>query len=306
MEEIKYSIIIPHHNIPDLLQRCINSIPDSCGIQVIIVDDNSNPDIVDFANFPGKDRKNVEVIFSKESGGAGHARNVGLQFAKGKWLLFADADDFFVDDMLSILDNYYNSDADCICFNISSVYSNDLSKPGYRSKKKLFDEYKKERNIDIFRLRYTEPWGKMIKRQLINEYGIKFDETEIANDHYFSVHVGCVSKKIFAIDIPLYIVTVREGSLSYQLGDTREKLLIRIGVCIRVQRLMKKYGYVMRPMPLRSLMVILLKRYPRYFIMELFVLSFKTDISICKLLIQMLLPKYYGHNNIKVTQSYIK
>ena len=36
-----YSIIIPHNDIPDLLMRCLNSIPVSEDIQVIVVDDNS-------------------------------------------------------------------------------------------------------------------------------------------------------------------------------------------------------------------------------------------------------------------------
>lgn len=36
-----FSIIIPHYNIPDLLMRCLKSIPVSEDIQVIVVDDNS-------------------------------------------------------------------------------------------------------------------------------------------------------------------------------------------------------------------------------------------------------------------------
>ena len=38
---INYSIIIPHKNIPDLLQRCLDSIPRREDVQ-IIDDDNSN------------------------------------------------------------------------------------------------------------------------------------------------------------------------------------------------------------------------------------------------------------------------
>jgi len=36
-----FSIIIPHKEIPDLLMRCLRSIPVSEDIQVIVVDDNS-------------------------------------------------------------------------------------------------------------------------------------------------------------------------------------------------------------------------------------------------------------------------
>ena len=38
---INYSIIIPHKNIPNLLQRCLDSIPNREDVQIIVVDDNS-------------------------------------------------------------------------------------------------------------------------------------------------------------------------------------------------------------------------------------------------------------------------
>src|SRR5690554_1026331 len=95
INSINYSVIIPHKNIPDLLERCLQSIPIREDIQVIVVDDNSDPDKVNFLEFPGLNRKNTEVYFTKEGKGAGYARNVGLTKAKGKWLIFSDADDYF-------------------------------------------------------------------------------------------------------------------------------------------------------------------------------------------------------------------
>ena len=73
-----YSIIIPHKNTPRLLERCLCSIPTWDEIQIIIIDDNSNSESVDFSHFPGNGRKNTEVLFTKEGKGAGYARNIGL------------------------------------------------------------------------------------------------------------------------------------------------------------------------------------------------------------------------------------
>ena len=106
---ILYSIIIPHYNIPELLQRCLNSIPDLPSFQVIIVDDCSDGKIVDFRYFPGMERENVKCIFLKERHGAGFARNLGLRYACGKWVLFADADDFFHKDFYNIISAYEKS-----------------------------------------------------------------------------------------------------------------------------------------------------------------------------------------------------
>lgn len=48
---IYFSIIIPHKNTPDLLQRCLDSIPVCDDVQVIVVDDNNDTDKVDFGHF---------------------------------------------------------------------------------------------------------------------------------------------------------------------------------------------------------------------------------------------------------------
>ena len=57
-QEFNYSFIIPHKNCPDLLQRCVDSIPERDDVQVIVVDDNS-----DNEKKPAlKERKNLQVI----------------------------------------------------------------------------------------------------------------------------------------------------------------------------------------------------------------------------------------------------
>lgn len=106
---INYSIIIPHKNIPVLLQRCLSSIPRRNDIQVIVVDDNSDLQMVDFSSFPGLEDPFVEVVFTKEGKGAGYARNIGLDKVKGKWLLFIDADDYFYDGMSQSIDSFVKS-----------------------------------------------------------------------------------------------------------------------------------------------------------------------------------------------------
>lgn len=92
---INYTIIIPHKNIPDLLERCLHTIPTRDDLEVIIIDDNSDPDKVDLEHFRGSNRPDTTVIFDKSGKGAGHARNLGLKKALGEKLIFADADDYF-------------------------------------------------------------------------------------------------------------------------------------------------------------------------------------------------------------------
>ena len=131
----------------------------------------------------------------------------------------------------------------------------------------------------------------MIKHDLISINNIKFDETRVANDYYFSVKVGCLAQEIKIVDKPLYVITVRRGSLSYLYGDTKDKLMTRIEVSVRVYKFITKRGFNENPMPIRGLMVLLLKHYPFTFLYKLIELSFK-GIPIYKLLYQMFSPKY--------------
>ena len=111
---VNYSIIIPHYDIPNLLVRCLKSIPVREDVQVIVVDDCS-PDSEEYvARYPELTRPFVEFYTTASHGGAGCARNVGLRHAKGRWLAFADADDFFVEDMYDIICSYADSEADVI------------------------------------------------------------------------------------------------------------------------------------------------------------------------------------------------
>lgn len=293
MSNIRYSIIIPHYNTPDLLLRCLESIPEQDDIQVIVVDDNSSYADKYKLQYPRLYRKNVQICLTKQGRGAGYARNIGLQYAIGKWVLFADADDFYVKDFIKLLDENYDCDADIVYFNVKSVMSDDVNKLASRNnaKDKLFEDYTKTRDSSLFRCLYCEPWGKMVKYELIKNNHIKFDETRVDNDHYFSVVSGCLANDIKVVNKPLYVVTLRTGSLSFDFANDIDKLLTRLYVETRVQLFERKHGYNIKPMPIRGLMVLLLKKDPKIFIRYLLKIK-REGISVIELLIQMFNPKY--------------
>ena len=90
-----FTIIIPHKDIPELLDRCLRSIPHREDIQIIVVDDGSYD--VDAVKIVEKSFPWVLFIYEKNSCGPGVARNRGLEKANGEWIVFADADDYFGD-----------------------------------------------------------------------------------------------------------------------------------------------------------------------------------------------------------------
>lgn len=245
---IKYTIIIPHYNTPDLLVRCINSIPESSDYQVIVVDDNSPNSDSYLRTYSILNRNNVELILNKNSKGAGHARNIALEHAKGKWLIFSDADDLFTDDFPEIANLYYDSKDDIIVFGAKCVMS-DLKTPSPKAKQGLMERYRKDNDLGVLLYQYSEPWGKFYNRTYIERLGVKFDETKVCNDQWFTIVAGFSTNKISVVDEEIYVYITREGSLAYSIADTWEKVIIRVGVGTRVVSFLNEKGYTVSPLP---------------------------------------------------------
>lgn len=236
---INYTIIIPHYNIPELLLRCLHSIPVREDIQVIVVDDCS-PDAARYQkDYPELSRPFLEFYSTPKGGSAGRARNIGLQHAKGKWLLFADSDDFFVENVEDILDKFVDAKEDVVFFNKRTVCSEDITKEACRSSwcEQGIQEYLNTGNETPLRCYHFAPWGKMIKRQLVEDNVIRFDETRYSNDYYFSSCVGIKAKTIAVHDIPIYVVTVRNGSLTDNMYTKPGEVESRSYVMLKVHSL---------------------------------------------------------------------
>ena len=241
---VNYSIIIPHYDIPDLLVRCLKSIPVREDVQVIVVDDCSPGNEEYAARYPELTRPFVEFYTTASHGGAGCARNVGLQHAKGRWLAFADADDFFVEDFGSLLDKYKDYTEDLIYFRSRSVLSDDITKPALRSEwlDILWKDYETNKDLDSLCGRSPIVWSKLFKRSLIEQYDIRFDETRYSNDYWFAANAAVRAKKVSVEHSILYVSTVRSGSLAYNMNKKEGELETRAEVCFRVQKLLIEHG----------------------------------------------------------------
>jgi glycosyltransferase involved in cell wall biosynthesis len=241
--DIIFSVIIPHKNTPDLLTRCLNSIPRRDDIQIIVVDDNSDEEKVDFDDFPGLTDERVEVYFTKEGKGAGYARNIGLEHARGKWLLFADADDFFTNNAFAVLFNLIDLSVDIIYFKVTSCFSDTLEEAlRYKETNELIDNCSQKNTKAEYFLRYKQvaPWGKMIRNGFIKNNHIKFDEVRISEDVMFSVTSGYFANEIKVIDDKLYCVTVSRGSLTNTLS--KDNLLIKYIVALKYNKFLRSNG----------------------------------------------------------------
>ena len=243
--DFQYSIIIPHYNIPDLLMRCLESIPVSEDIQVIVVDDNSPDADTYLERYPELSRPYLVFIRAPKNGGAGYARNIGLDHATGKWLLFADADDFFVENMSDIIYSYVDSEADVIYFKNESVLSDNISIKANRCLyiNENIDRYFSDGDEWPIRANMYGPVCKMIKRSLMVTHDIRFDEVMYADDAYCSLQIGYYARTIQVVNRVLYVVTYRPNSQTYHFCLKPNELRLRAEAAFRMDKFMLQNGF---------------------------------------------------------------
>ncbi len=183
-------------------------------------------------------------LFSIKKGGAGYARNIGVKRASGKWLIFADADDFFIKYFNDILNRYKESSADIIFFKACSLDSEYYS-PGNHADHLnhwidmyLIDKIQAEREL---RFSFGEPWCKFIQRELIIKNQILFDEIPVHNDTRFSYLTGYFAQNILIDLHAIYCVTVRNDSVSVSQSEEKKKVRIwvfgRAGLFFRLHNI---------------------------------------------------------------------
>lgn len=240
---MNYSIIIPHKNTPELLERCIQSIPQRSDLEVIVVDDNSTKSIGE-ENVPSMSRNDVKFIANKESQGAGHSRNIALEHATGKWLLFADADDFFSEKLPMILQRYESDETtDMVILNAKSIDDNnnirDLSLNQY------IDNYNKGRkhSKEVLCFGFWSPWSRMIKRSIVEHHDIKFEEIPVGNDMMFILNASRWAKNVkVETDVVYFYYKPAGGSITSSYWNEKTKIL-RFESTLKLDQFYTEIGY---------------------------------------------------------------
>lgn len=228
--EIMLSIIVPYYNYVSGLRKLLKSIPVDDRIEVIVIDDGSYLECKQFAELKNE-TKNKNIIYWSEceNGGAGRARNKGIDMANGKYVLFADCDDFFVEDAFDIIIRtlYSYNDADVIFFAPTSITIEEKPSERHEIYEKLVKSYVEDDGVlNETRLRFLffSPCSKLIRRDLIIKRHIRFDEIKYSNDVMFSTKVGYYAKKVFAQNTSIYCIVEHEGSLT---KNTCEEALMK-------------------------------------------------------------------------------
>lgn len=194
------SVIVPVYKAEKYLDRCLKSITQQSyqNIEVILVDDGSPdrcPQICD--EWAERDSR-INVIHQKNSG-VSVARNTGVFYTTGSYIMMVDSDDYLYEGMIEALyQALISCNADLAICDFEKGTSDAFDFP--------FDVNKKYEVIGAetalnriyvnsdYALQYIAPWGKLYKAELFA--GIKYPEKKIFEDIYITHQILCRCQKI--------------------------------------------------------------------------------------------------------------
>lgn len=218
MSNGKVSIIIPAYNCQNYIMECLESIQEQTykDKEIIVIDDGSTDDtgkIVSEFN-----SENIKYIY-QENSGAPAARNNGLKYATGKYIIFFDADDKMHKNMIeTLVEKQVTSKAEIVIGNYDHIAENGkfLNK---------IEEFREDKIYDILEFQAfihkisPFPDNKLFLSNIIKEKAIQFADVRVGQDLNFFLKYIVHVKKVNIIQDSLCEYRIVNNSISRKYDE---------------------------------------------------------------------------------------
>ncbi len=212
MDKAKVSVIVPIYNGEKYLEECLDSILNQTvkDIEIICVDDGSTDRSNEILEKYSSNDARIR-IYHQENQFAGIARNTGMKYAEGKYILFLDGDDFFDSSMVEKLYNKSEQDKADICVCDGYRYD-DENKVALKSKAYLVHNLLPDKipfSIEdaeetLFNFTTMNLYNKLYRRDFLERTGIKFKPHRLGEDAGFVLHTLSSAGRITVLDERLF------------------------------------------------------------------------------------------------------
>ena len=224
------SVIIPIYNRQKYLARCFDSIINQTvsDLEIILVDDGSADDSGRICDAYAEKDKRFRVIH-KENGGVSSARNLGLEKASGKYVLFVDSDDEVSGNYFEAL-NEMTGKNDCDMYMFSCRLSDGRNEEIRQEQNAVYgvDSVFDAVSFAIRNRRINVLWCKAFLNERIKQLDLRFsNDIYIGEDQLFCVTYALYINSLCTSDKIIYNVSLENGeSLSRKRRDDLSGQLI--------------------------------------------------------------------------------
>ncbi|MDR6975803.1 glycosyltransferase involved in cell wall biosynthesis [Streptomyces sp. 3330] len=180
---VKVSVIVPVYNPGPYIEDCLASLlrqslpPDE--YEVILVDDGSTDATPARLDAAAAEDPRIRVVHQENSGWAGKPRNIGIDLARGEYVMFVDNDDHLGDEALERMYAYgVANDADIVV--------GKMAGKGRGVPVELFRVNRPHATVENAPLIDSLTPHKMVRRAFLDRTGLRFPEgRRRLEDHVF-------------------------------------------------------------------------------------------------------------------------
>ncbi len=207
--EILVSVIMPVYNACRYLRPAMESLMKQTlrEIEIICIDDGSTDTSLDMIKIFQQSDDRIRIV-TETNAGPGLARNNGLKRARGEYIAFLDADDFYEHNMLEELYNCAKEKDLDIAISRYDIFENKSGKFKDNNENEHSKIYsggvvtsKNEHPDFILESTSGSAWNKLFKRSFIAEKGITFlPEIMMFEDVYFTTSALAFAERVALVD----------------------------------------------------------------------------------------------------------
>ena len=237
------SVLVPVYNTNQYLPRCIDSIlgQSFTDFELLLIDDGSTDGSAKICDAYAEKDSRIRVLH-KENGSVSSARNLGLNEAKGEWVVFVDSDDWISDNCIKLLtEPLRNKEFDIVVGDYRIIgefpYNLELSLPeGAYHETGITHTFC---NGGI----YIMSWNKLYRKEFLLKNQLAFEEGKVHEDEILAFEISCLEKSFYVVKSVTYYYRIRENSIA-TIKDRHLKLQRYIAVFQSIKEKVKRYEKV--------------------------------------------------------------
>lgn len=222
----KLSVIIPVYNVENYLGKCLDSViyPELNDYEILIVNDGSTDSSPEICREYAEKYPQLIKVITTENGGLGAARDVGIDAARGTYILFLDSDDYLSPNALPEMYEYLEKDFDILFFDIRSV-NEEGRLLRYYNGCAIEGEFTLEAFPELL-FEMPSAWNKIYRRTLFTDNKIYYPGRVWYEDMYVTFALYTLSDKMLSMHKPWHNYLQRAGSITNNKNTQRNLEII--------------------------------------------------------------------------------
>ena len=224
------SIVLTVYNVEPYIRQCLDSIINQTfkDIEIILVNDCSTDNSVQIVKEYQQKDSRIILLNMPTNQGISKARNEGMRIATGKYMVFADPDDWVRKDYIEFLfNNIEKNDYDVFSAGFIS-YNNKTSKYTQNKYSLLTTKCKNNKFLILFPSIICCTWSKIYRRDFLLKNNLSFSLKK-RDDCFFFYELILANPKIIFNNEPIYFYRIeREDSLTYSSYHKIHNIIVLI------------------------------------------------------------------------------